>query len=367
MMTAGKWMTVGCGLAMAVLPVRAGDDAPQKKSGLHARVRVETSLGPFVIELDGERAPVAAKNVARYVEDGFYKGTLFHRVLADGLIQGGAFNSAMERKTDELRDGIRNESDNGLKNLRGTVAMYRAAGYVDSARAEFFINVGNNSGLDKRHRDGAAYTVFAKVVEGMDVVDRIASVKVGAHPLYGKGRAKVVPVEPVMIKSATLLSPFDYRAAKAMAESADSAAEQVVVSSAQAQQRMVSTRIAELEKQYGMPMTTTPSGLKYLVLRSGPGAPPIASETVTVHYIGTLADGAEFENTYTREGSQPVTKVVSKFIAGLQEGIVDMHEGEKRFFVVPSELGFRDVGIPQRIKPNATLFFELELLSIEPG
>jgi peptidyl-prolyl cis-trans isomerase A (cyclophilin A) len=245
--------------------------------------------------------------------------------------------------------------------------MYRLAGYVDSAKAEFFINVGNNPVLDKRHRDGAAFTVFAKVVEGMDVVDRIASVKVGTHRLYGKGRTEVVPVKPVTIKSATMLSAFDHRAAETMVQSAELATKKAVVEGARTQERMVSQRVAAIEKQYGMPMTTMPSGLKYLVIRSGTGAPPIASETVTVHYIGTLADGSEFENTYTREGSRPVKKIVSKFIVGLQNGIQDMHEGEKRVFVVPSELGFRDVGIPQRIEPDATLFFELELLSIEPG
>jgi len=364
MKTKGRWVAAGL-TVLAAAAAAGGDEGPTANRGLHARARLLTSLGPIVIEVDGKKAPRTANSFVRYVEDGFYDGTIFHRVLKGGLIQGGAFTKEMDRKTDGLRDGILHEPETGLKNLRGTVAIYRKAGYVDSAQAEFFINVGNNPVLDRRHLDGAAYTVFGKVVEGMDTVDRIASTSVSTHPKYARGRAKVVPVTPVVIKSAEMLSAFDHKAAESLVERAEHEKQTSAQTAADLQQRAVDARIAELEKKYGMKMTTLPSGLKYLTIRSGTGAPPIDSETVSVQYIGTLANGAEFENTYTRDNSLPVKKVVSKFIQGLREGIPGMREGGKRFFVVPAELGFEGTGVPGIIPPNATLFFELELLAIE--
>lgn len=351
-------------LLVAVVAALADEGAAPNR-GLHAQMLLKTSLGPIVIELDGESAPRTASQFARYVEDGYYDKTIFHRVLAGGLIQGGAFTASMDRKTKGLRDQVVHERDNGLENKRGTVAIYRTAGLVDSANAEFFINVGDNPVLDRRHLDGAAYTVFGKVVEGMETVDRIAESPVSTHPKYARGRTKVVPVKPVIIESTKALSAFDYKAARLQAESADRARRELAQNASSVKAQAVEARIAEFEKKYGTKVTTTPSGLKYLTIRPGSGAPPIGSETVSIHCVGTLASGFEFENTYTNPNSAPVKKVVSKFIEGLREGLVAMHEGEKRLYVVPPELGFKEVGVPGKIPPNATLFFEIELLAIE--
>ncbi len=153
----------------------------------------ETSHGVIKIEVDPAKAPVTAENFMRYVNEGFYSGTIFHRVIPGFMIQGGGLDSQMSEKA--TNPAIKNEADNGLKNLRGTLSMARTQ-VKDSATSQFFINLQDNSFLDHGARD-FGYAVFAKVVEGMDVVDKIAAVKTGNH-----GHHADVPVEPVVIESA---------------------------------------------------------------------------------------------------------------------------------------------------------------------
>ena len=168
-------------------------------------VKLETSKGDIVIELNEEKAPVTVKNFLNYVNDGFYDGTIFHRVIPNFMIQGGGFNDQMMQKT--TRDPIKNEANNGLANDRGTIAMARKGGMANSATCQFFINTVDNRGLDVP-RDGAGYAVFGRVIEGMDVIDKIRVVEtttVGGHLVEQAGRKKMVggrpdvPVEPVFI------------------------------------------------------------------------------------------------------------------------------------------------------------------------
>ena len=155
------------------------------------RVRMETSMGDIVIELNREKAPLTVNNFLRYVDDGFYDNTLFHRVIADFVIQGGGLDVDFNPK--ETRPPIKNESDNGLKNDRGTIAMARQTA-LDSATSQFFINVVDNDSLNATN--GAnGYAVFGRVVEGMDVVDRISQVETGSR----EGRNDV-PVEDVILE-----------------------------------------------------------------------------------------------------------------------------------------------------------------------
>ncbi|MDX1435006.1 MAG: peptidylprolyl isomerase [Gammaproteobacteria bacterium] len=163
------------------------------------RVRLETSLGPIVIELDRARAPATVDNFLAYVADGFYDGTVFHRVIADFMIQGGGFTPELERKG--TRTAIRNEAGNGLSNVRGSIAMARTS-QPHSATAQFFINVEDNPNLDFRAptQSGFGYAVFGRVVEGMDVVDAIRKVPTGARGPY-----RDVPTTPVVIERAVLL------------------------------------------------------------------------------------------------------------------------------------------------------------------
>ena len=155
--------------------------------------RMTTTLGEMIIELDSEKAPLSAANFDSYVQKGHYDGTIFHRVISNFMIQGGGFDSDMNQKPTDAQ--IENEAANGLKNLRGTLAMART-GAVHSATSQFFINVVDNAFLDYRGPDPRTfgYCVFGKVIEGMDVVDKIRNVKTGT-----KARFQDVPEETVKI------------------------------------------------------------------------------------------------------------------------------------------------------------------------
>ncbi len=153
-------------------------------------VVIETSMGNIKVELNEEKAPVSVKNFLGYVDDKFYDGTIFHRIISDFMIQGGGMTE--DHKEKKTKDPIKNESSNGLSNERGTIAMARTS-EPNSASSQFYINVKDNAGLDKaKARDGVGYAVFGKVVDGMDVVDKIKAVKT---------KGGDVPTETVVIKS----------------------------------------------------------------------------------------------------------------------------------------------------------------------
>lgn len=166
------------------------------------KVKLDTSLGVIVLELDSAKAPISTENFLSYTRDKFYDGTVFHRVVPTFMIQGGGYDAEINEKQSGLHPPIKNEWQNGLKNVRGTVAMARTAS-PDSATAQFFINVVDNANLDQPISGGAAYAVFGKVVEGMDVVDKIKATPTQQHPKYPGG--SVVPVTPVVIKSVTIV------------------------------------------------------------------------------------------------------------------------------------------------------------------
>jgi len=156
-------------------------------------VTFETSLGKFTIELYPKEAPITVENFLRYVDDKHFDGTLFHRVIPGFMIQGGGFEADMSQKKN--RQPIKNEATNGLKNERGSLSMARTND-INSATSQFFVNLKDNEFLD--HKPGSyGYAVFARVVEGMDVVDKIAAVKTGRR----KGHDDV-PVEDVTVISA---------------------------------------------------------------------------------------------------------------------------------------------------------------------
>ena len=158
-------------------------------------ITIKTSHGDIVIELFEETAPISCENFRQYANDGFFNGTIFHRVIPNFMIQGGGFTADMSQK--ETREPIKNEADNGEKNARGTLAMARTQ-VVDSATAQFFINLRDNNFLDHSGRD-FGYAVFGKVTDGMDVVDAIAAVPTGNNAGHSD-----VPVDPVIIESATV-------------------------------------------------------------------------------------------------------------------------------------------------------------------
>jgi peptidyl-prolyl cis-trans isomerase A (cyclophilin A) len=161
------------------------------------KIKLATSLGDIVVELDAEKAPKSVDNFVRYVRAGHYDGVIFHRVIENFMIQTGGYKADLSEKP--TRAPIPLESRNGLSNVRGTIAMARTAA-PNSATAQFFINVGDNLGLDQANaRDGDGYAVFGKVVEGMDVVDKIR-----ALPTRASGPHQNLPVTAVTIRKASV-------------------------------------------------------------------------------------------------------------------------------------------------------------------
>jgi peptidyl-prolyl cis-trans isomerase A (cyclophilin A) len=186
-----------CSLAAAAAAATLAGPARAQAAAAPVIVTLETTAGPIVLELDAQDAPRTVANFVQYVKDGYYPGTVFHRVIPGFMIQGGGFTAGgVEKKT---RGAIAIESNNGLKNVRGSIAMARTAD-PDSAKAQFFINLVDNPSLDYPGRDNAGYTVFGKVISGMDAVDRIA-----ATPTHrGSGAFVNAPVTPMVIEKARI-------------------------------------------------------------------------------------------------------------------------------------------------------------------
>jgi cyclophilin family peptidyl-prolyl cis-trans isomerase len=173
--------------------------APTTKAepAVHPQVEIKTTMGDIVVELDREKAPKSVDNFLAYVKSGFYKGTIFHRVIDGFMIQGGGYDAKLKSKP--TRKAIPSESQNGLTNDNYTIAMARM-GDPNSATSQFFINVANNEGLNYPGRDGFGYTVFGKVIQGQETVDKIKGVLVD-----DKGIFQNIPVEPIVVKSAIIL------------------------------------------------------------------------------------------------------------------------------------------------------------------
>jgi len=181
--------SIGLAAIFCVAPTLAQTAQPQ--------VRLATSMGDIVVQLDPARAPQTVDNFLTYVKDGHYDGTIFHRVIDGFMIQGGGFTPEMQQKP--TRAPIKLEAANGLKNDKYTIAMART-GNPDSATAQFFINVANNDSLNAPKPDGHGYAVFGKVVGGTDVVERIRAVATSS-----RGMHQNVPSTPVVIRSASVV------------------------------------------------------------------------------------------------------------------------------------------------------------------
>jgi cyclophilin family peptidyl-prolyl cis-trans isomerase len=178
---------IGCCALSMVDASAAAPDAEDRP-----RVVLDTTLGPITLELDRAKAPITVDNFLKYVDAGHFNGTIFHRVIPDFMIQGGGFTADMKEKP--TGRGIRNEGGNGLRNRRGTIAMARTSD-PNSATAQFFINLKDNTFLDRAEsQDGAGYAVFGQVAEGMEVVDKIAGVSTAR-----RGPHEGVPVQPIVI------------------------------------------------------------------------------------------------------------------------------------------------------------------------
>lgn len=195
--------SLACVAALAMSlggPVQASSTSDQgKPMSTNPQVKLHTNMGDMLIELDAEKAPKTVENFLTYVKEGFYDGTVFHRVINNFMVQGGGFEVGMKQK--QTHAAVENEANNGLKNDRYTLAMART-GDPHSATAQFFINVADNDFLNftAPTPNGWGYTVFGKIIEGTEVVDEIKKVKTG-----NKGFHQDVPVDDVIIETATLV------------------------------------------------------------------------------------------------------------------------------------------------------------------
>ncbi len=200
MLLAGLLCLLTAGLAGAAdekKPTEASTPAVTK--GKAVVVLMETTMGNIKIELYPEKAPKTVENFLTYVKEGFFTDTIFHRVIPGFMIQGGGFSKNMDQK--QGKPPIPLESQNGLKNARGAIAMART-GDPNSATSQFFINVKDNANLDYPKPDGNGYAVFGKVLEGMDIADKIVAV-----PTTTKGAYSDVPIDPILIKSVKVIAP----------------------------------------------------------------------------------------------------------------------------------------------------------------
>jgi cyclophilin family peptidyl-prolyl cis-trans isomerase len=186
-------LALACSLPLAAL-AQAPTSSCNAKGNAPMKVKLTTSMGPIVIQLDKEKAPISTENFVKYVEAGHYNGTVFHRVIGNFMIQGGGFTKDMQQKP--TQPPIKNESTNGLKNDNYTVAMART-NVRDSATSQFFINVKDNAFLNYAGEGNPGYAVFGKVVEGTDTVEKIKAVPTGSQRGMGD-----VPTTPVVIEKA---------------------------------------------------------------------------------------------------------------------------------------------------------------------
>lgn len=344
--------------ALLALSAAMGQDAAvppapaAPRDVLHPRFKISTSMGEFTVDLDAEKAPLTVRNFAEYAGSGFYDGTIVHRVMPKFLIQGGGYTPELSRK-EGLRPGIANEWQNGLKNLRGTVAMARLTGKPHSATSQFFINVVDNPTLDAAQVDGAGYAVFGTVASGLDVVDAIKAVEVDVNADYDGGQSKVVPVTPVIIESVTLLAPQI---------PAEELAAQLQAHVAAVRQQRIAAIVAQAEQASGRQLEKSDSGLMWVVLREGDGASPKPTDRVDVHYTGWFLDGTKIDSSLDKGAAQEVS--LSRGLTGWTEALTAMKVGEKRMLIVPPDLAYGAQG-RDPIPPDATLHFEVELLAIK--
>lgn len=338
---------------------------PATGDAMHPRVKLETTLGDIVVQLDAQKAPITTDNFIKYADAKFFDGTIFHRVMKDFMIQGGGHLPDLQEKKEGLRNPIKTEWKNGLKNVKGTISMARKGGDPNSASAQFFINVVDNAMLDQAQGDGAGYTVFGKVVEGEDTVEKIRNTPVTTNPAYPGGA--VVPTETVVIKSVKVLGDVDRTKIEAAAKDAEKTITDAHAKAGEAKSAEVGAYVAKIEAETGKKAIKTPSGLMYIDLKEGEGPQPEKTASVDVHYTGWLlpvSDSTKFDSSVDR--GKPFTfNLKGGVIQGWLEGVSTMKVGGKRKLIIPGDLGYGKRGSPPKIPPDSTLIFDVELLAIK--
>lgn len=323
-------------------------------------VRMETDKGEMHILLDTPGAPLTVANFLKYVDDGFYDGTIFHRVIRDFVIQGGGFTAGGMKK--ETRVGVRNEWQNALKNDDYSLSMARLGGQPHSGTSQFFVNTKDNAALDAA-RDGAAYAVFGIVVDGRPVVDAVEGVATSAGSLSGR-QAQDVPTEPVRITRATRMTAADL----SDAGRANAMAWQIKYDEARAAMVERDERLEQARKMLAT-AGVRESGLKTVMVTEGEGETVPLLSTITAKYTGWMADdGWCFDTSLGKPNGETFTAPLRPggLIQGWIEGIALMKKGETRVFEIPADLGYGARGFPPIIPGGATLIFEVTLVDFTP-
>lgn len=366
-------LTVTCvTIAIGLSSIAAADDKPatggdKPKIADYSYVKMSTTLGDIVLELNAAKAPMTVENFMSYVDDKFYDGTMFHRIIKGFMIQGGGMTPPDYNKK-PTKSPVKNEANNGLSNLKYTIAMARTND-PNSATSQFFINTVDNNGtadprkinLDHKAAFGNqwGYCVFGKVIGGMDVVDKIENTPVKMDP-RADASTPAAAVTPVVINKVERVNPDSIKELIAAARAAD----KVAAEKAAAEEKMkmelwknVKARVDEPAKG-----TKTPSGLWISHLREGTGESPKPSDRVKVHYTGWLTDGTKFDSS--RDRGETITFPLSGVIKGWTEGVGMMKKGGHAVLLIPGDLAYGQRGSPPKIGPNATLIFEVELIGI---
>ena len=316
---------------------------------LHPWLRLETSLGDIIIELDAAEAPTTVINFVEYAEGGEYDGTIFHRVVPDSILQGGGYTPDLEPKPRSVPQVIPDNWHIELESKVGTVALIRQSDYFGKTSPEFFINLRDNVHHNMGRNHGR-FAVFGRVVAGHETVDRIRNTALGTHPKYANGLSPVVPVAPVIIYSARLISPFDPAPAYEVIALRYPEPKDAVA-------KLFGTKVADA-------LAETGSGLMIADITVGDGPrSPGPNDVVEFQYRGTFLNGNEFESTY--DNRKPALLNMNLLKPGLREALSTMTEGGHRVAVVPPELAYGVDGIPGVIPPSTTLIFELDLLEIK--
>ncbi len=315
-------------------------------------VKIETTLGSFILELNHTKAPKTVDNFLSYVDDGFYEGTMFHRVINGFMIQGGGMMPNYDTK--ETKSPVENEADNGLKNEKYTVAMART-GNPHSATSQFFVNLVNNEFLN--HRDKSrdwGYCVFGTVIEGKDTIDAISNTPVRMDARADRTKP-AAPETPVVIKKAARI-PFDD-----VKETVKKAREQ---SQADEMKRLGNAKnfLASMDVDVSKGQIL-PSGLWIYHVKEGTGESPRKTQKVHCHYTGWLADGTKFSSS--RDKDIVFETYLPALILGWKQTLELMKPGGRAYVIMPPELGYGKDGHGEIIPPDSTLVFEVELLKIE--
>lgn len=323
-------------------------------------ILMQTDKGDMYFKLTADKTPLTVENFLKYVDSGFYKGTIFHRVIDNFMVQGGGYDINEQEK--QNLPPVKNEAANGIKNNFGTIAMARTSA-PHSATSQFFINVKDNDFLNHPGQDGYGYCAFGELVAGLETLNALKSVAVRRGRL-----GQHVPVKQLVILDVRRVEAND-EGMLAMKERDDEKKKEIE----EERERLRKERENIKEKMTALAsaanggkelegMKSTASGIKYVALKEGSGESAEKADTVRLHYSGRLGNGKEFDSSFAN--GNPVEFPLNRVIPGFSESIRLMREGGHCIFYIPHALAYGSKGAGAAIPPNTDLVFEIKLIKI---